>query len=38
MPPKKTSTSAAPAMTKTATRQPVADSITTTLEAQGANM
>nr|GEZ66053.1 reverse transcriptase domain-containing protein [Tanacetum cinerariifolium] len=36
MPPKKTSTSAAPAMTKAAIRQPVANSITTTLEAQGA--
>nr|GEU29740.1 copia protein [Tanacetum cinerariifolium] len=38
MPPKKTSTSAAPAMTQAATRQLVADSITIALEAQAANM
>nr|GEZ33264.1 hypothetical protein [Tanacetum cinerariifolium] len=38
MPPKRTSTSAAPAMTQAAIRQIVADSITTALEAQAANM
>nr|GEW23305.1 reverse transcriptase domain-containing protein [Tanacetum cinerariifolium] len=38
MPPKRTSTSAAPAMTQAAIRQLVADSITTALEAQAANM
>nr|GEW46653.1 hypothetical protein [Tanacetum cinerariifolium] len=38
MPPKKTSTSAAPAMTQAAIRQLVADSVTTALEAQDANM
>nr|GEV80194.1 putative reverse transcriptase domain-containing protein [Tanacetum cinerariifolium] len=38
MPPKRTSTSAAPAMTQAAIRQLVADSITTALEAQDANM
>nr|GEU70404.1 hypothetical protein [Tanacetum cinerariifolium] len=38
MPPKRTSTSAAPAMTQAAIRQLVADSSTTTLEAQAANM
>nr|GEW42757.1 reverse transcriptase domain-containing protein [Tanacetum cinerariifolium] len=38
MPPKRTSTSAAPAMTQAAIRQLVVDSITTTLEAQAANM
>nr|GEV93632.1 reverse transcriptase domain-containing protein [Tanacetum cinerariifolium] len=38
MPPKKTSTFAAPAMTQAAIRKLVADSITTALEAQAANM
>nr|GEV63914.1 reverse transcriptase domain-containing protein [Tanacetum cinerariifolium] len=38
MSPKRTSTSAAPAMTQAAIRQLVADSITTALEAQAANM
>nr|GEZ93386.1 putative reverse transcriptase domain-containing protein [Tanacetum cinerariifolium] len=38
MPPKRTSTSAAPAMTQAAIRQVVADSITATLEAQAATM
>nr|GEU78832.1 reverse transcriptase domain-containing protein [Tanacetum cinerariifolium] len=38
MPPKRTSTSAAPAMTQAAIRQLVVDSITTALEAQAANM
>nr|GEV75767.1 hypothetical protein [Tanacetum cinerariifolium] len=38
MPPKRTSTSAAPAMTQAAIRQLVADSITTALEAQAASM
>nr|GEV00019.1 putative reverse transcriptase domain, ribonuclease H-like domain, aspartic peptidase domain protein [Tanacetum cinerariifolium] len=38
MPPKRTSTSAAPAMTQATIRQIVADSITITLEAQAANM
>nr|GEV14424.1 reverse transcriptase domain-containing protein [Tanacetum cinerariifolium] len=38
MPPKRTSTSAAPAMTQAAIRQLVADSITTALEAQAANL
>nr|GEX70069.1 reverse transcriptase domain-containing protein [Tanacetum cinerariifolium] len=38
MPPKRTSTSAAPAMTQAAIRKLVADSITTALEAQAANM
>nr|GEV37498.1 hypothetical protein [Tanacetum cinerariifolium] len=38
MPPKRTSTSAAPAMTQAAIRQLVADSITKALEAQAANM
>nr|GEV58362.1 reverse transcriptase domain-containing protein [Tanacetum cinerariifolium] len=38
MPPKKTSTSAAPVMTQAAIRQLVANSITTALEAQAANM
>nr|GEX01428.1 putative reverse transcriptase domain-containing protein [Tanacetum cinerariifolium] len=38
MPPKRTSTSAAPAMTQAATRQLVTDSITIVLEAQAANM
>ncbi|GKB43633.1 reverse transcriptase domain-containing protein [Tanacetum coccineum] len=38
MPPKRTSTSAAPAMTQAAIRQLVANSITTALEAQAANM
>nr|GEZ93562.1 reverse transcriptase domain-containing protein [Tanacetum cinerariifolium] len=38
MPPKRTSTSAAPAMTQAAIRQLVADSITTALEAQAATI
>ncbi|GJY67589.1 hypothetical protein Tco_0469827 [Tanacetum coccineum] len=38
MPPKRTSTSAAPAMTQDAIRQLVADSIAAALEAQAANM
>nr|GEW16044.1 reverse transcriptase domain-containing protein [Tanacetum cinerariifolium] len=38
MPPKRTSTSVAPAMTQAAIRQLVADSITTALKAQAANM
>nr|GEU67067.1 reverse transcriptase domain-containing protein [Tanacetum cinerariifolium] len=38
MPPKRTSTSAAPAMTQVAIWQLVADNITTTLEAQAANI
>ncbi|GJW17044.1 reverse transcriptase domain-containing protein [Tanacetum coccineum] len=38
MPPKRTSTSAAPAMTQAAIRQLVADSVATALEAQTANM
>nr|GEU87816.1 putative reverse transcriptase domain-containing protein [Tanacetum cinerariifolium] len=38
MPPKRTSTSAAPVMTQAAIRQLVANSITTALEAQAANM
>nr|GEX04633.1 reverse transcriptase domain-containing protein [Tanacetum cinerariifolium] len=38
MPPKRTSTSAAPAMPQAAIRQLVIDSITTALEAQAANM
>nr|GEU37037.1 reverse transcriptase domain-containing protein [Tanacetum cinerariifolium] len=38
MPPKRTSTSAAPAMTQAAIRQLVANSITTALKAQAANM
>ncbi|GJZ18349.1 hypothetical protein Tco_0554472, partial [Tanacetum coccineum] len=38
MPPKKTSTSAAPAMTHDAIRQLVADSVAAALEAQAANM
>nr|GEU78591.1 reverse transcriptase domain-containing protein [Tanacetum cinerariifolium] len=38
MPPKRTSTSAAPAMTQVATRQLVVDSVATALEAQTANM
>nr|GEX00727.1 reverse transcriptase domain-containing protein [Tanacetum cinerariifolium] len=38
MPPKRTSTSAAPAMTQAAIRQLVADSITTSLEAQATNI
>nr|GEZ86756.1 reverse transcriptase domain-containing protein [Tanacetum cinerariifolium] len=38
MPPKRTSTSAAPAMTQAAIRQLVTDSITTALEVQAANM
>nr|GEW92901.1 reverse transcriptase domain-containing protein [Tanacetum cinerariifolium] len=38
MPPKRTSTSAAPAMTQTVIKQLVADSITTALEAQATNM
>nr|GEV93358.1 hypothetical protein [Tanacetum cinerariifolium] len=38
MAPKRTSTSATPAMTQAAIRQLVADSITTALEAQAANM
>ncbi|GJX20382.1 hypothetical protein Tco_0223059, partial [Tanacetum coccineum] len=38
MPPKRMSTSEAPAMTQAAIRKLVADSVTTTLEAQAANM
>ncbi|GJZ64029.1 putative reverse transcriptase domain-containing protein [Tanacetum coccineum] len=38
MPPKRTSTSAAPAMTQDAIRQLVADSVATALKAQAANM
>nr|GEV13779.1 reverse transcriptase domain-containing protein [Tanacetum cinerariifolium] len=38
MPPKRTSTSTAPAMTQDVIKQLVADNITTTLEAQAANM
>ncbi|GKB82549.1 hypothetical protein Tco_0949444 [Tanacetum coccineum] len=38
MPPKRTSTSEAPAMTKAAIRKPVADNVATVLEAQAANM
>nr|GEY25970.1 hypothetical protein [Tanacetum cinerariifolium] len=38
MPPKRTSTSAAPAMTQSAIRKLVADSVATALEAQAANM
>ncbi|GJZ97721.1 reverse transcriptase domain-containing protein [Tanacetum coccineum] len=38
MPPKRTSTSAAPAMTQAAIRQLVADSVAAALEAQAANM
>ncbi|GJX05004.1 hypothetical protein Tco_0190920 [Tanacetum coccineum] len=38
MPPKRTSTSAAPAMTQAAIQQLVADSIVVALEAQAANM
>nr|GEU34360.1 reverse transcriptase domain-containing protein [Tanacetum cinerariifolium] len=38
MPPKKTLTSAAPAMTQAAIRQLVADSVATALEAQAATM
>ncbi|GKB67992.1 hypothetical protein Tco_0929404 [Tanacetum coccineum] len=38
MPPKRTSTSAAPAMTQNAVRQLVADSVATALKAQAANM
>nr|GFC49680.1 reverse transcriptase domain-containing protein [Tanacetum cinerariifolium] len=38
MPPKRTSTSAAPAMTQTTIRQLVADSVTAALESQAANM
>ncbi|GKC02555.1 hypothetical protein Tco_0994165, partial [Tanacetum coccineum] len=38
MPPKRTSTSTAPAMTQAAIRQLVADSVATALEAQVANM
>ncbi|GJU42537.1 hypothetical protein Tco_1195494 [Tanacetum coccineum] len=38
MPPKRTSTSKAPAMTQVAIRKLVADSVTTTLEAQAATM
>nr|GEX01506.1 zinc finger, CCHC-type [Tanacetum cinerariifolium] len=38
MPPKRTSTSVAPAVTQAAIRQLVADSVTTALEAQAANM
>ncbi|GKB63521.1 putative reverse transcriptase domain-containing protein [Tanacetum coccineum] len=38
MPPKRTSTSAAPAMTQDAIRQLVADSVAAALEAQAANM
>ncbi|GJS12613.1 putative reverse transcriptase domain-containing protein [Tanacetum coccineum] len=38
MPPKRTSTSAAPAMTEAAIRQLVADSVVVALEAQAANM
>ncbi|GJW03296.1 hypothetical protein Tco_1562152 [Tanacetum coccineum] len=38
MPPKRTSTSEAPAMTQAAIRKLVADSVTAALEAQAANM
>ncbi|GJW99198.1 hypothetical protein Tco_0181006 [Tanacetum coccineum] len=38
MPPKRTSTSEAPTMTQVAIRKLVADSVTTALEAQAANM
>nr|GEY47401.1 hypothetical protein [Tanacetum cinerariifolium] len=38
MPPKRTSTSAAPAMTQAAIRQLVDDSVTAALEAQAATM
>ncbi|GKG05444.1 hypothetical protein Tco_0325530, partial [Tanacetum coccineum] len=38
MPPKRTSTSTAPAMTQVAIRQLVADSVAAALEAQAANM
>ncbi|GJS74981.1 hypothetical protein Tco_0724862 [Tanacetum coccineum] len=38
MPPKRTSTSAAPAMTQAAIRQLVADSVAATLKAQAATM
>ncbi|GKF03159.1 hypothetical protein Tco_0030082, partial [Tanacetum coccineum] len=38
MPPKRTSTSTAPAMTQAAIRQLVADSVAAALEAQAANM
>ncbi|GKF90079.1 hypothetical protein Tco_0264042, partial [Tanacetum coccineum] len=38
MPPKRTSTSAAPAMTQVASRQLVADSVATALKAQAATM
>ncbi|GKF49403.1 hypothetical protein Tco_0142654, partial [Tanacetum coccineum] len=38
MPPKRTSTSATPAVTQDAIRQLVADSVATTLKAQAANM
>ncbi|GJR59789.1 hypothetical protein Tco_0391252 [Tanacetum coccineum] len=38
MPPKRTSTSEAPAMTQTAIRKLVADSVTAALEAQAATM
>ncbi|GKF21000.1 hypothetical protein Tco_0069638 [Tanacetum coccineum] len=38
MPPKRTSISAAPAMTQAAIRQLVADSVAAALEAQAANM
>ncbi|GJV26647.1 hypothetical protein Tco_1379342 [Tanacetum coccineum] len=38
MPPKRTSTSEAPAMTQAATRKLVADSVTAALEAQAATM
>ncbi|GKG14365.1 hypothetical protein Tco_0353965 [Tanacetum coccineum] len=38
MPPKRTSTSAAPAMTQAAIRQLVTDSVSATLEAQATNM
>ncbi|GKB36494.1 reverse transcriptase domain-containing protein, partial [Tanacetum coccineum] len=38
MPPKRTSTSKAPAMTQTAIKKLVADSVSTDLEAQAANM
>ncbi|GKF92660.1 hypothetical protein Tco_0279379, partial [Tanacetum coccineum] len=38
MPPKRTSTSAAPAMTQAAIRQLVADSVVATLEAQAATL
>ncbi|GJU74140.1 hypothetical protein Tco_1265545 [Tanacetum coccineum] len=38
MPPKRTSTSEAPAMTQAAIKKLVADSVTTTLEAQAATM